>query len=175
MPSLEEIMSQIKNLDGASKLLGRKEIRELPSILWEDEGVEKLVQGAYNNGVGILVATNKRLIFVDKGMLYGLKVEDFPYDKISSIQYETKMIFGKITIFASGNKAVIEQTAKAQARDFCDTVRALVSSGAKEHASAPSKKTGNNIVDQLKELAALRDQGILTEDEFQAQKKKMLG
>lgn len=34
--------------------------------------------------------------------------------------------------------------------------------------------TGDNI-EQLKQLAELRDQGILTEEEFAAKKKKLLG
>jgi hypothetical protein len=86
MPTLEDIKKQVSSLDGTSMLLGRKEIKELPSILWEDECVEQIIQGTYNNGNGILVATNKRLVFVDKGIIFGLKVEDFPYDKITSIQ-----------------------------------------------------------------------------------------
>lgn len=86
MPTLEDIKKQINRLDGASKLLGFKEIKALPDILWDDENIERIVQGMYNNGLGILCATNKRLLFVDKGLLYGLTVEDFPYDKITSIQ-----------------------------------------------------------------------------------------
>jgi hypothetical protein len=31
------------------------------------------------------------------------------------------------------------------------------------------------VIDQLKQLAELRDQGILTEEEFSAQKAKLLG
>jgi hypothetical protein len=33
----------------------------------------------------------------------------------------------------------------------------------------------NDMIEQLKQLGALRDQGILTEDEFAAQKAKLLG
>src|SRR4051812_25141567 len=99
MATIEEIKSQIKGLGGLDTYLGRREIKELPKILWHDEKVENIVQGFYNNGNGILVATNKRLVFVDKGLLFGLKVEDFPYDKISSIQYETGLLMGKLTIF----------------------------------------------------------------------------
>ena len=61
MPSLEEIKNQINSLDGMSQFLGRKEVKELPDILWDDENVEKIIQGTYNNGNGILVCTNKRL------------------------------------------------------------------------------------------------------------------
>ncbi len=92
-----------------------------------DEKVENIIQGFYNNGNGILVATNKRLIFVDKGLLFGLKVEDFPYDKITTIQYETGILFGKLTIFTSSNKAVIEQVVKSKVRVFGDWLRARIS------------------------------------------------
>jgi hypothetical protein len=45
---------------------------------------------------------------------------------------------------------------------------------ASPEAPAPVGPTPENI-EQLKELAALRDQGILTEEEFAAQKAKILG
>lgn len=177
MATLEEVKDQISYLDGTSKLLGRKEIKELPNILWEDEKIEKIVQGLYENKIGVLVATNKRLIFVDKGLIYGLRVEDFPYDKITSIQYETGLIFGEIIIFASGNKAKIEQVDKKKTRDFSDYVRARITE-IKEHSSYPSEKHQNSsgdLADQIKKLADLKDQGILTDEEFIAQKKKLLG
>lgn len=176
MPTLEEVKKQIKSLDEASRFLGRKEIKELPSILWEDEHVEKMVQGIYEKGLGILVATNKRLIFVDKGLLYGLRVEDFPYEKITSIQYKTGLIFGEITIFASGNKADIEQIEKKQARNFAEYIRARITES-KDHAAMSaqnSRVTALDIADQIRKLAELRDQGILTEQEFLSQKRKIL-
>ena len=39
--------------------------------------------------------------------------------------------------------------------------------------SAPS--TGGSVADQLQQFASLRDQGILTEEEFAAKKKQILG
>jgi predicted Zn-dependent peptidase len=56
---------------------------------------------------------------------------------------------------------------------------AIASSRAKKQnvaaAPAPTQpaSTGDNI-EQLKQLAELRDQGILTEEEFAAKKKKLL-
>ncbi|MEG9884740.1 MAG: PH domain-containing protein [Hyphomicrobiales bacterium] len=71
---------------GTARFFDVKEIKELFNILWEDKAGERLAQGMYGNGMGILCSTNKQLIFVEKGMLYGLKIEDFSYDKITSIQ-----------------------------------------------------------------------------------------
>lgn len=62
MPTLEEIQKQIGSLDGASRLLAFKEIKELPKILWEDERVEQIIQGMYNNGNGVLVAVASPMI-----------------------------------------------------------------------------------------------------------------
>lgn len=174
MATLDEIKKQIKNLDAGSKLFGMKEIKELPNILWEDEKLEKMVQGFYEKGNGILVATNKRLVFVDKGLFYGLRVEDFPYDKISSIQYETGILWGKIIIFASGNKAEIKNVQNAQVKSFGDYVRARISK-IHEHASIPKQGDNNDITIQLEKLATLKEKGIITEEEFNAKKKLILG
>ena len=41
-------------------------------------------------------------------------------------------------------------------------------------AAAPAAAAAPSLPEQLKELAALRDQGVLTEEEFAAQKAKLL-
>lgn len=39
---------------------------------------------------------------------------------------------------------------------------------------APAPEAGGSVIDQLKELGELKEQGILTEEEFAAQKAKLL-
>jgi Bacterial PH domain/Short C-terminal domain len=179
VPTLEEVREQIGHIDGGSRFLARKEIKELPSILWEDEHVERLVQGTYSGaGTGVLVATNKRLVFVDKG-IGKLKVEDFPYDKVTSIQYKTGWTMGEIVIFSPGNKAEIKNVAKDQCKNFADNVRARIT-GATAHAShsqpvGEHSGAGVDVIDQLERLTALREKGTLSDAEFEAQKQRILG
>lgn len=100
----EEIEEKIKHFDIVSKCLCRGVIKGLPNILLEDEKVKIIIQGEHGIHSGILVATNKRLMFVSKS--FGdLRVKDFQYDKISSIQYQIGLVMGKIAIFCIGNKA----------------------------------------------------------------------
>lgn len=181
-PRLEEIKSQFSHMSGMDKFLARGEIKELTKILWEDEKVEHAIEGSYHQGRGLLIATNKRLIFVDKGFIYGLKVEDFPYDKITSIQYKTGLMWGEITIFASGNKAVITETWKKETQNFSEYVRARISS-VKEHASHKEILMQNDgspvygdedLLNKIKKLAELKEQGILTQEEFETKKKELL-
>lgn len=40
---------------------------------------------------------------------------------------------------------------------------------------APAGGMSDETINQLKQLGELKDQGVLTEDEFQAQKRKLLG
>jgi hypothetical protein len=170
---LEEIKAEITklNLANISTFFGRKEINELPQILAPSEKIDHIIQGTYNNGQGILVSTNRRLLFVDKGLVYGLKVEDFPLDKISSIQYETGLLLGKVKVHTSGNIATIDNVEKASARIFAEFVR--------DKLSQPKESQSQNtpqpdILGQLEKLAKLKESGILSEEEFVEQKKKLL-
>lgn len=171
---LDEIKNQIQELklSGVSNFLGRREIKELPNILAPTEIIDNVAQGTYNNGQGILVSTNRRLLFVDKGMLYGLKVEDFPLDKISSIQYETGLLLGEIKIHTSGNIAKIENVEKASARSFAEFVRDKLSQPKEQINTTIVSEP--NVLDQIEKLAKLKESGILSDEEFSEQKKKLL-
>lgn len=175
MPNIEEINSQIKSLGIAANLLPKKEINELPSILWEDERIEKITKGLYGDGSGVIVATNKRIVFVDKGIFFGLRVEDFPYDKITSLQYKSGFATEEITIFCSGNRAEIKHV--HDAKNFVEYVRARitpVSESAAPKVSASPVTSADDLISKLERLAALKAQGILTEEEFLGQKAKIL-
>ena len=178
MPTLQEITEQIKkvgNFDPSSFLV-KKEVSELPNILNDDEIIEKAVMGLYDKGNGIIIATNKRCFFLNKGMMWGSKMEDFPYDKISSIQYETGLIFGTIKIFTSGNQAVIEQVDKNCTKDFCEYVRNRIT---KIHtATTPTVQENSKITEDpletLSKLKRLLEADLITEEEYNAKKAEIL-
>lgn len=175
---VQEIGKQLQklNLDSATLFSGRREINELHNILSKNESVLGLVKGSYQQRTGILAATESRVIFVDKGLI-GLKVEEFNYKRINSIQYETGMLFGKIIIHGSGNSALIDNVDKGRIKYFVDFVREKIEVVTNQSHTSPQTVIVNqqvDIADQLSKLATLRDQGILTDEEFQAQKKKLL-
>ncbi len=177
MHTLDDIVSSINALpmeDVFKKsILDKKEIKELPNIIRDDETLKDVVRGYYNSGNGILVSTDKRLIFIDKGVMWGLKVEDFPFDKISSIQYETGLMSGEIIIFASGNKAKIELVANDRCKAFCENVRSLISNPQEKSQDSGPSNSGD-MLEQLERLAKLKESGALSEEEFALAKKKLL-
>lgn len=172
MPTLEEIKQQIEDWDKGSYFLGRKEVKELPNIIQDNERIEYLIQGLYNDGHGVLVCTNTRLIFIDKGLLYGLKVEDFPIDKIGSVSYEVGLMWGKFIITSSGNDAVIKQVDKHQIKKFAEHVTKRLND--KSSNTISNQSSQDDLVSKLERLAALKEKGILTDEEFAEQKAKIL-
>lgn len=152
-------------------------MKALENVLWEDEIIEDAVKGLYNSRRGMLTSTNKRLIFIDKGILWGLKVEDFPYDKVSSIQYSTGILTGEIIIYTSGNKAKIDAVEKHECVRFAEHVRARITGISKNQSKNFSEKNSpsdkDDFLEKLERLAKLKQDGFLTEDEFVTAKKKL--
>ncbi len=111
--------------------------------------------------------------------MLSLKVEDFSYDKITSIESKTGMVFGSLTIYASGNKEKFEYADKGLLRGFADFLRAKISTKNSQSSPATSGAVENpsltiSVADELEKLAGLRDRGIITDEEFSAQKAKLL-
>jgi hypothetical protein len=112
----------------------QNEFKHLTEYLWEGETVEMACGGTYGNGQGLLVLTNLRLLFVQHGIM-SQKTEDFPLDRVSSVQWSSGMVQGTLTIFASGNKAEVKNVEKSAGKALADRVRAIIS-GAHSAAAA---------------------------------------
>ena len=170
MPSAEEIKTQLEELGFNVNDLPKTEIKALPNILRDDERIKSIASGLYSNHNGVLVATNIRVFFFYKGRFFGEQVEDFSYNKISSIEYETGMIGGSITILASGNAAKIDVVPNVYCRPFVNTVREIISN----LSQPPKVEISKDLLSKLERLAALKQAGMLTDEEFTAAKAKLL-
>lgn len=113
-------------------------------------------------------------------------IEDFPLDKISSVQWSARMVQGTLTIFASGNKADIDHVEKKDGKQIADALRARLSGAARRPApapmAAPMPPRGMavqpappvpDVYEQLRKLGELRDLGIVTPEEFEEKKRQL--
>ena len=154
------------------------EFQALQSILVDGELPEMVVSGWYNSSNGILVATDRRLLFVDKGFLGSLQVEDFPYSTIQSVHSSSGAVLGSITIKSTGSTGLIENIPKHLANDIGNFVRkkSMDTNATTAPVSTEKPTTSGQVglADELLKLSQLRDAGILTDEEFQAQKSKLL-
>ena len=80
------------------KMGGKRELKKLAGHLHEGETVRFIAEGTYEHDQGIVVLTDVRLLFLFHGVTRQRK-EDFPLDRISSVQTKSGMVKGEMKVF----------------------------------------------------------------------------
>ncbi|HMH31351.1 MAG TPA: PH domain-containing protein [Methylomirabilota bacterium] len=150
MVTYEEVKKQLKKLDYNYKGWGRTEVKELPSILLPDEKIFELVNGIYENGFALLVATDIRVLLVDKKPLNYLTVEDLRFDMINEMDYSHRLIGARINISAGSKNLSFQSYNQAKLRKLIGHV---------QHCMADLKKEqSNHQEDQNEHLGQINKQ-----------------
>lgn len=175
MPSLAEIDRQIEAYGHGYVFWTRKEIRALPGILEHDEPVKALTSGFINNATWLAVCTDRRVIFINRGMFYGIRQLQIPLERIQAIDYEGTIFFGSITIWDGASAFNVGMVLKSSIPPFVKATQEQMQIVKKQSQPNHNAQPANDIASQLERLASLKEKGHLTEEEFQSQKKKLLG
>ncbi len=101
MMSLNQIEMQLKRVGCNFRFWGRGEIRELRKVLTTDEVIQHCVNGRYENGFAMLVATNQRLLLIDHKPMF-VAIEDVRYDMIAEIDFSFQLFMGILRIITPG-------------------------------------------------------------------------
>jgi hypothetical protein len=162
-------------LGKAGRVIVRREIRKLSGKLGDREEVVNLARGKYDGKQGLLIVTDRRVLFVEEGVVRS-RIEDFPYERVSSVQTERGVVHGKVIIFASGNKAEIDNIMpKDRAVEIGDYTRAKISRSLDaDRPQTPPPAPPSDPAERLAKLARLRDSGVISEEEFESQKSRIL-
>jgi hypothetical protein len=102
MVSKKVIREQLKSIGFKQNGWGRAEISELPRIILPNEEIYECVNGYYEGGFALLVATDIRVLLIDKKPLNYLTVEDMRFDMISEMDYSHRIIGADINISSGG-------------------------------------------------------------------------
>ena len=105
MLSREAIEEQLAKIGCNFRFWGRSEVRELDKILMSDEVISQCVNGEYSNGFAMLLATNHRILLVDKKPLLYLTVEDMRFELITDFNYSHRLVNATICI-STPNKSL---------------------------------------------------------------------
>lgn len=180
---------------GWGKGMHSGERKMLYTLLDTSEPIKAVVGGTYraeqdtnriHRHKGIAVATSRRVLFLDKGVLGSSEVSEMSYRSIEGITYSTGMIFGGVQIRGIGGAGwrIEDVDPKSSAQLFAESVRALVEefhSDLSERQQTPPAAgqapatPHNSVADELTKLAALVKDGFVSQEEFDAKKKEMLG
>jgi hypothetical protein len=103
MVSQKSVTAQLKKIGFSQHAWGRAEVRELPNIILPDEEIFECVNGTYEGGFALLVATDIRVLLIDKKPFNYLTVEDLRFDMINEIDYNHR-VFGAYVDISTGNR-----------------------------------------------------------------------
>lgn len=120
---------------------------------------------------GMLILTTQRVVFYKKNLL-SEHIKSVPLVRISSIDTSKVLTYKKIHITSTPEDLVFKTLEpKGLIGEFVETAQIYVT----EHNSPTVAAPTTSKFDDLQKLADLHEQGILTKEEFEAEKKKILG
>lgn len=176
-----KLIEKISTFDEA-KLLKKKEslLKEFIQLTDDDEILINAVTGLNKGDVkgGILFATNKRIVYITEStFLKKISVNNIPLDKISSIEYKKGWISSKILIYTANAAMQIEQIETDAAPKFCNQVKKsmdVLNQQMYQVQQTPPPSPKKDFIQELKELGQLKQEGIITDEEFKLAKEKLL-
>jgi hypothetical protein len=164
----------IERLGKMGRVFGRKEVRHLRNILRGTERVVVLGQGQYGNKQGLIALTTERLVFFEKSLLGQETVEEFSLRSITSLETGKKMTGEKLVITVAGNRSEITHLFHGHADEIVRQYRRLTAEPAAPTAATPTAGPSDDPIAQIQRLAALRDQGIISEADFEQKKAELM-
>jgi hypothetical protein len=163
---------------GDDQFFTKKELNHLPEILMEGEQVLAFTSGLMDANTWLIVLTDHRVVFLDKGLIYGLKQISVNLDKINAVSGSTGIMFGEIRIEDGASERIIKNVWKKTVVAFTNKVRDALQAARKSSAAPTQAQAApapvDDVVSKLERLAALKERGILTDAEFADQKARLL-
>jgi Bacterial PH domain/Short C-terminal domain len=161
-----------------------KRLGKAQQVLLGDErvldGATGLIQvrrmGSETARSGVVLATDRRVIlFTTK--IGGYDVQDFAYGLLTGVDHKKGIVFGDLHLNAAGDRAHVKQVPKADIERLAQAIRDQMALARRPaaHAQPPQPAAPADPHEELRKLAALRDEGIITTDDFEAKKRQLLG
>lgn len=171
---LATVQDQLKQA-GVTDLFGtKKEVRALPTILTDDEQIVYATSGLVDGNTVLVLLTQTRILFIDKGLLYGIKSTEIPLDMVNGVSYGKGLILGKVAVTNGASTTMIENIEKGNAPILADRIKAMAEHY-KVNLRNPAATSTLDGPDQIRKYKALADDGIITQAEFEAKKAQILG
>lgn len=151
-----------------------------------NETIMEIVLGVGNfskmGTVGVMIATKKRLVFIDKD--YAVKT--WNYNDICDVTVAKKAWTGyKFSFNTENDNVEISSILEGDPDTFVAFIKSMKENPPKvlKQSSSDENKQENIvaventdfIIDEIRKYAALKEEGLLTDEEFTLKKKQLLG
>lgn len=166
----------------------RKEFGVLPTYLEENETVLALASGMvtqsdtsnatdWGSNTWLVVLTDERFLFLDHAMLTkSVDTQSVRLDRVQAVSSSQGFLLGKITVDLSARVIVIDNCQKKDVKAMAEIANRLLKDREQQAKARQSSASGPTVdyADQLTKFARLRDEGVLSDEEFAEAKRKMI-
>ncbi len=125
MVNAKSVTQQLRQIGSDYAVWGRSEIRELASILIEDEKIMQAVNGYYDGGFALICTTNYRVLIIDKKP-FTLTVEDLRYDMIVEVDFSSRFFTSILHIFTPMRTLIFTSWSMGKLRKSMDYIQQRV-------------------------------------------------
>jgi hypothetical protein len=126
---------------------------------------------------GVVLVTDRRVVLYTK-KTGGYEMQDFAYGLLSSVDHKRGMMYGSLDLAAAGDRSHVKQMPKDDIERIAQLIRERMAA-AHQHgaaaASVPEPPAAPDTATEIRNLAALRDEGHITAEVYEAKKKQILG
>jgi hypothetical protein len=190
---IEQIEACKKDFGLLGKVIGIMEISELKKALTPNEVVEALVYGTNNSSFVFMAATNERVYYIDKRLMNS-RIDGYSYSHIESINYDIGVFAGMVSLVAANGAIELRFAPNKLIRRFVSITQQRIhkAHSMRRKSIQPSRPVQSqqepqfqqqlqspvdyaNELDLLERLAKLHNDGALSDDQYETQKKKIIG
>ena len=127
MVQYKYLKKELDDLGFSFKFFGKAEVKELATVLNEGEQIFSCVFGFYEGGSALLVATDSRLLLIDKRLFF-VNFEDIRYEMIQKVDFSGGILEAFIRIHTSSKKLQFRSFMDTRLRKLCNYIQDQVTS-----------------------------------------------
>lgn len=181
MPTYHQIQQRLQADDDLVAFLTRKELKELPRLMFKDEEIENIVYGHYRGCNGIIVMSNARLIFADKGV-HAFTTEVIDLTQVKAMEQSFSGKFGTLSFTLPKKTVLLEYLDQKTFDTLTAWLKSKMSAPGQiaqlerevSQEEKPLEGADQEFAAKMERLTRLRDRGLISEDEFQEQRRRLL-
>lgn len=169
------------------KILLVNELKHLRNVLNDGEEVIHAINGVmgknsalthassrYINATWLAALTNTRIILIHKHLATGVDCFSFPLETVKSVSYRVGLANSTVTITQGLSCVILENIKKGYETPFVDKANDAIRKALDGNSKQPVQKVTPSGADELMKWHSLLQQGIITQEEFDTQKAKLL-
>ncbi|WP_175074017.1 PH domain-containing protein [Terribacillus sp. AE2B 122] len=155
-----------------------KHIKYIESMMKDpvSEEIGYSVYGEKNGKLGELAATPSRVIFGSKSLFSGEAFEDIYYEDIHYIEYNENYKGATIDIYVRNSGRVLKfySTSKTSLRAMRNALIEITDQIKEDKSNSYENKGGDDSIEKLQQLVKMKEDGYITDTEFNNLKNKLI-